>query len=129
MLLALVACACASEEVEIPDELRGEPACMWIIDTHLHLADGSTRLIHDETLGYTGTACACLTKAEFELELRHAELNDDALRACEGLAARREHEWNECLLNHGAGRWLGSVFWAKTNFDTPAADSLGCVGE
>lgn len=78
--------ACGSDQVSVPEQLRGEPACMWIMDTRMHFSDGTSKLIFDEPANQTGAACACLTEAEFESKSRLEELNDMALQICEDLA-------------------------------------------
>ncbi len=128
ILAALTACG-ADEEVAIPDELRGEPACMWIMDTWVHFANGDMRLIIDEATDYTGAACVCMTEAEFESEARLDELNDMALQACEELAQQHEHEWDECQQDHDAGEWLDEVFWSAGDWEHPSGMALRCVGD
>ncbi len=130
-LVVLLASACASDEVEIPETLRGEPACAWIIDTRGHFEDGRTRLIiHEHTSGPgTGAACLCLTEEEFETQVRHDELNDRALVVCNELAQQHDFAWDECQMDHDSERWLDFVFWAVGDWARPEADALGCVGE
>lgn len=121
--------ACGDETVEVPEALRGEPACMWVMDSRGHFEDGSVRLIIDEPRSYTGAACLCLTEAEYESKSRHDELNDRALEVCNQLATQHDFAWTECQENHDSGRWLDLVFWARGQFTHPSGEGLGCVGE
>lgn len=134
LFLALVglvsgALACADEVVEIPDELRGEPACAWVIDSLVHFADGGVRVLYDEQSGGTGAGCLCLSEQEFESGSRNQDLNDLALVVCNQLAAQHDFEWNDCQMDYESERWLDFVFWAVEEFEHPTADALGCVGE
>jgi hypothetical protein len=128
-LVLITAGSCGSDMVEVPDELRGEPACMWIMDSWMHFADGSMKFIHDEPTSQTGAVCACLTEQEFESQSWREELNDRALTLCEELADRHEHEWNECQQNHDEGVWLDQMYWSAGDLDHPSGTALGCVGE
>jgi hypothetical protein len=131
VLFALVsgATACSDDLVEVPEYLRGEPACAWLIDTRVHFADGGHRLISDEQTRYTGAACLCVTEEEFESRSRDDEFNDLALDLCHELATQYDFVWSECQMNYESERWLDFVFWARGEFDHPSAHKLGCVGE
>ena len=127
-LLLAVASGCGADQVEIPDSLRGEPACAWIIDSRGHFADGGTHILLDE-MGRTGVACLCLTEEEFETGARHDELNDKALEVCNWLASQQDFAWDECQMDHDSERWLDFVFWSAGQTQRPEGDALGCVGE
>lgn len=128
MAIAVVL-SCSADEVPIPDHLRGEPACMWIMDTRMYFGDGTSWLIHDDPSNYTGAACVCMSEAEFKSQSRSEELNDMALEICEDLAARRAHVWNECVQNYEMGNWLDDVYWARGKMEHPSGTALGCYGE
>ncbi len=125
----LAATSCADDLVEVPESLRGEPACMWIIDSWVHFADGSMRMIFDESAYRAGVACVCMTEEDFEAKARVDELNDMALEICEELADQHEHEWNECQDDHDEGAWRDILFWARGNWEHPAGTALHCAGE
>lgn len=126
-LVALV--ACGPDEVEIPEWHYGEPACMWVIGSRGHFADGSSRVLYDKRSERTGVACLCLSEEEFETQARHAELNDLALETCKQIASQYEFAWDECQMDHDAHRWFTFVFWSAGSYMTPEGDALGCVGE
>jgi hypothetical protein len=130
LALASSATACCDDDVvEIPEQLRGEPACAWVIDSHVHFADGGRTVIADEQTNWTGAACLCLTEEEFESRTRDQEFNDLALDRCNELAAQYDFEWSECQMDYESERWLDFVFWAAGEFEHPSADNLGCAGE
>ena len=129
LALAGTAPACSDEVVEIPEQLRGEPACAWVIDSQVHFADGSLRVLYDEQTKWTGAACLCVTEQDFESRSRDQEFNDLALQICNTLAAQHDFEWNDCQIDYESERWLDFVFWTSDGFEHPAAEDLGCVGE
>jgi hypothetical protein len=123
------AASCGSDEVLIPDDLRGEPTCMWIIGTWGHFSDGGMRLIFEEANAQTAAACVCMTDADFEFKSRADELNDMALGICEELTERYPFEWDECQQDHNEGEWLDMMFRSAGNWEHPSGTALGCIGE
>ncbi len=126
---SLVSASCGDDEVSVPDHLRGDPTCMWIVDTWGHFADGGKRLISDEKTRWAGAACVCMTDAEFESKSRADELNDMALEICEELATQHSFEWTECQQDHDDGEWLEFFFPSAGGAEHPSGTALGCVGE
>jgi hypothetical protein len=127
--VAWTATACSEDLVEIPEELRGEPACAWVIDSFVHFEGDNLRVLYDEQTGWSGAACLCLTEEQFESRSRDAEFNDLALDICNKLAAQHEFIWNDCQMDYESERWLDFVYWAVEDFEHPSAERLGCVGE
>jgi hypothetical protein len=129
LVLVGTSLACSDEVIEIPEQLRGKPACAWVGDSRVHFADGSHRLIYDEKAGWTGAACLCLSEEEFESKFRDDEFNHLALEICHDLAAQHDFAWSECQMDYESERWLDLVYWSVGDLAHPASDELGCVGE
>jgi hypothetical protein len=119
---------CASDETHVPEELRGEPVCMWIAGTRVHYADGSVRVIRNERTSITGAACLCMSEEEYAEQTRLDELNDLALDRCFELAGQYDHVWNECQQAHDEQRWYDIVFWSVGDSTHPKGEALGCQG-
>ena len=129
-ITTLAVASCADEVIEVPDHLRGDPTCVWIIGTWGHFADGSVRLIIDDDAAFRGAAaCVCMTEADFESQSRADELNAMALDLCDELATRYPFEWDECQQDHDDGEWLKFFFRSAGAAEHPTGTALGCVGE
>lgn len=132
VLAAVVVGSCSDDVVEVPDHLRGEPTCLWIIGSWGHFADGGMRLIIDEDAQFrTAAACVCMSDADYESGSRADELNDMALEICEDLATQNPFEWDECQQDHDDGEWLKYLFRSVEggSAEHPSGTALGCIGE
>ena len=125
-MIASLLAACGDDLVDTSADSDREPACMWIVGTRGHFADGTTMLFSDEANNRAGTACLCITQDEYDSKSRHDELNDLALAECERLAEPYGFEWNECQMDHDSDAWMNSVFWAKGNFDNGPPPGFSC---
>ena len=119
---------CADDVVQVPEELYGDPVCMWVADAHVYEADGSLHVIFDHNTSWTGAACLCSSEEEFNAQTRHEELNDMALQICENLADQYVHEWNDCQMKHDSKRWYTFTFWSAGAWEHPNGTALGCIG-
>lgn len=89
-------------------------------------ADGSKRTISDEETHHVGTACLCLTQREYEMQLRHDELNEMTLQECKRLAAQHDFVSDNCEEQYEQGDWLNNVYWAEGDFASGKPADFSC---
>lgn len=119
-LVAFSGCSCSDRTIE--SDLESDPdhrkaACMWIGSTWGHFADGSVRMIVDEQISKSGSACLCLTEDEYWSQSRHDELNDLALQECDRLAMQHDFVRDECQEDYESEVWYDYTRWVTPNFD------------
>lgn len=89
-------------------------------------ADGSKRAISDESISRAGTVCLCLTEREYEMQLRHDEMNGMALEECKRLASQHDFVSDNCDEQYEQGDWLNNVFWAEGEWENGKPSGFSC---
>ena len=119
---------CSQDDVEIPDELRGDPYCALIIGSHGYFEDGSQMLIADYSIEAVAVACVCSDSEEILSGARDQELNDLALEECQYWASTKDFVSDDCLADHASGEWLDIILLAEDEDAVYKPTDFDCYG-
>ncbi len=104
---------CSEDDVEIPDELRGDPYCAVIVNSYGYFEDGTRLLIANYPRNAVAVSCVCSDLDEILSGARDQELNDLALEECQYWASTKDFVSNDCLEDYAAGEWLQLIVHAE----------------
>lgn len=125
------ALSCSDDTTEIPEELRGDPYCLYVTGSWGYFEDGSQLLIGNWNAGVVVGGCVCATEDEIRSGVREDEMHDRALEQCELYASMQDFVSDECVEDYESGSWLGLVMNCKpgSGCENVPPPELHCAGE